>query len=158
MFQNRSGNQLTRQALAYIHNYVRVPPGYNEVSNMPLVSLELQKCSAIALSYGTLAGLTHLQPGYVEMPPKGHLEEMLNKMETSGEGVQAIIVPSGFKELLEMRRCCNELKIEIVGYYLGCVLETGSAGRDVIVLPSDNEVAIYTSRKKYEMNFKFRHG
>jgi len=139
--------------------YVEVPMGENEVSILPLVSVDYNFCSAIVLKGGELFGLPHILPVYSKVirSPEEHLAGMITKIRKDPKEIQAIILASD--NLKDLETCCSNLELQVVDFHEGEHVKDKKEcwlmhQRDVIVVPERNEVIIHTHVSRIVKKFK----
>lgn len=132
--------QRTLDALAAFPLWKYVRQNTWDVSHSPLASFHYTNCRAIALSDGSLVGLSHIYPIH---PPAYYLEPMLDAFlqRKALAKPHAILVAGDLPH--ELETCCSLYEIPVVGTYYCEPTYDGRDRRDIVVLPERQEVRIY---------------
>lgn len=131
----------TSEFLSNLRSYETVHWGYSRVSSLPLASFGYTTCRSIILANGKKAGLSHIRPSE---NPEPFLASMLEELGCRTPEASAILVYGYYpRQLLE---CCREYNIEIVDEHDGD--GRFKRRRDVIVIPSLREVAVFSDYSK----------
>lgn len=126
------------------------------VDEKPIVSFGHIFCRGIAIKNGTAkAGMAHILPNN---DPAPYIEKIINELGSSSKKFKAILISTNYDYKHDIQKCCEDLGVRIVDSHVSSPYYTKDGVKyeyikDVLVLPEQNRVLIYTPNGVVEKEF-----